>query len=146
MKRTGSDSYENELRLELSRKLALLLEVSAASNKKPYTFNEIAARLAEQGISLSRQRWSYMLNGNGPLVTEPGLLKALAELFHVPVEYLIPGVESEIPEKIDAQLATIRAAKHSKLKLIATRELGEVSPKTLSAITKLLTDNIEGNP
>lgn len=143
MKKIEPGSYEDQLRMELSRKLGLLMDVSANSAGKPYTYKEIADAMLEQGINLSQPRWSYMVNGTGPLVTDPTLLKALADLFHVAPAYLIPGSDSPLPERIDAQLKTVRNMKHSKLKLIAARELGEVSPKTLDAINELLNANLD---
>lgn len=137
------DSYENDLRAELARKLTLLMSVATADSGEPMTFSAVSAALQARGVALSRARWSYMLHGNGHLVTNPRLLRALADVFGVDASYLTPGAKGPLPERIDAQLKTLRASQYSKLKLVAARELGEIAPKTLQAITDILNQHLD---
>lgn len=137
------DEYEDELKAELSRKLTLLMSVATTDAGEPLTFNAISAALAERGVVLSRARWSYMLHGNGHLVTNPRLLRALADVLGVDVSYLTPGANGPLPERIEAQLNALRAIRYSRFKVVAARELGEVAPKTLHAITEILNQHLD---
>jgi hypothetical protein len=139
------DHYEDQLRAELSRKLTLLVSVAKTDTGEPLTFKAISAALAERGVVLSRARWSYMLHGNGPLVTNPRLLRALADVLGVDVSYLTPGANGPLPERIEAQLNVLRAIRYSKFKVVAARELGEVAPRTLDAITEILNQHLDDN-
>ncbi|QOI65973.1 hypothetical protein IG195_21835 (plasmid) [Arthrobacter sp. TES] len=65
-----------------------MLDVVVAEGGRPYEFTDIQAALAEKGVKLSRARWYYMRDGDGPLVTDEKLLMALAEFFGVPGAYL----------------------------------------------------------
>lgn len=121
------------------------MSVAKTDTGEPLTFKAISAALAERGVVLSRARWSYMLHGNGPLVTNPRLLRALADVLGVDVSYLTPGANGPLPERIEAQLNVLRAIRYSKFKVVAARELGEVAPRTLDAITEILNQHLDDN-
>lgn len=112
-----------------------------AEGNKPYTYREIADALRAEGISLSRARWAYMLNGEGPLVTNEALLGALARFFQVDPGYLV-GADDDLPERIDSQLRFIRALRARRVRNFAARTLHDVSPDTLRSITALLERDI----
>lgn len=135
----------NSEQQELARKLNLLLDVIVAERNSPYTYREIREGLEDQGISLSRARWAYMLSGEGPLVSDPALLSGLACFFGIDPSYLL-GSDTDIPEKIDSQLEFVRALRAARVKKFAMRTLGDVSPKTLRAITKILEKEIAREP
>lgn len=122
---------------DLARKLTLLLDVVVAEGNTPYTYRAIAEGLAEQGLSLSRARWAYMIAGTGPLVTDVALLTEIAEFFRIPPAYLL-GSDDDIPERVDAQLAFVKKLRAKRVVSFAARTLGDVSPEMLRSITELL--------
>lgn len=133
----SNDSRDVTPQLELARKLNLLLDVVVAEGNTPYTYRQIEAGLKERGLTLSRARWAYMITGDGPLVTDPSLLTGIAEIFRIPPEYML-GSESDLPERVDAQLAFVKSLRAARVANFAARMLGDVSPETLRSITDLL--------
>jgi len=123
--------------VELARKITLLLDVVVAEGNTPYTYRQIAQGLKEHGIALSRARWAYMITGDGPLVTDTNLLTGIAEFFRIPPEYLL-GSDDDLPERVEAQLAFVKALRAKRVVKFAARMFGDVSPATLRAITDLL--------
>lgn len=119
----------------LSNRLRTLLDVAESVRKSEVTFTEIDEYLAAQGISLSRARWSYILNGHRP-VDDLRLLDALSDYFEVPHGYL--RGDEDTPDKITAQLDLVRAMRAAKVRSFAARTLGDLSPQTLDAITRVL--------
>ncbi|MBX7445986.1 hypothetical protein K4G53_19250 [Arthrobacter sp. MAHUQ-56] len=117
--------YAEQRRAELARRLRVLLDVVVAEGGRPYEFADIQSALAARGVKLSRARWYYMRDGDGPLVTDAVLLEALAEFFGVPAAYLTdPG--SEMPARVEAQLELLRVMRKNQVKSFALRALGEV--------------------
>jgi hypothetical protein len=101
------------------------LDVVVAEGGRPYEFADIQSALAARGVKLSRARWYYMRDGDGPLVTDAVLLEALAEFFGVPAAYLTdPG--SEMPARVEAQLELLRVMRKNQVKSFSLRALGEV--------------------
>jgi len=125
--------------LELARKLNLLLDVVVAEGNTPYTYRQIEAGLKERGLTLSRARWAYMITGEGPLVTDPALLRGIADFFRIPPEYML-GSSGDLPDRVDAQLAFVKSLRVARVVSFAARTLGDVSPETLRSITALLQD------
>ena len=145
---TARDATDVSPQLELARKLNLLLDVVVAEGNTPYTYRQIEAGLQARGLTLSRARWAYMITGEGPLVTDPALLTGIAEFFRIPAEYML-GSESDLPERVDAQLSFVKSLRVARVVSFAARMLGDVSPETLRSITDLLQDNTpdpESNP
>ncbi|TFD85106.1 hypothetical protein [Cryobacterium serini] len=137
---TTRDAADVSPQLELARKLNLLLDVVVAEGNTPYTYRQIEAGLKARGLTLSRARWAYMITGEGPLVTDPALLTGIAEFFRIPAEYML-GSDSDLPERVDAQLAFVKSLRVARVVSFAARMLGDVSPETLRSITDLLQDN-----
>lgn len=127
--------------LDLARKLNLLLDVVVAEGNTPYTYKQIASGLRENGLSLSRARWAYMITGEGPLVTDVDLLTGIGEFFRIPPEYLL-GSDGDLPERVDSQLAFVKSLRARRVVNFAARILGDVSPETLRSITELLTEDM----
>jgi hypothetical protein len=78
-----------------------------------------------------------MLNGHRT-VDDPDLLAALADFFGVSADFLLRN--GPVPDRLEAQLNLIRAMRLSKVRSFAARTLGDVSPRTLNAITQFLDD------
>lgn len=119
----------------LANRLRTLLDIAEAGRGTEVTYTEIADHLSERGITLSRARWSYMVNGHR-LVVDPALLDALSEFFDAPHSYL--RGEPGTPDVVTAKLDLVRAMRANKVKSFATRTLGDLSPEVLTAITQFL--------
>lgn len=111
------------------------MDVREAQTGEEVTFTEISDYLTKREITLSRARWSYMLNGHRH-VDDVKLLDAISDFFAVPQGYL--RGEEGTPEKVTAQLDLVRAMRAAKVRTFAARTLGDLSPETLGAITKYL--------
>ncbi|MGO3778015.1 MAG: hypothetical protein ACTJG8_04530 [Canibacter sp.] len=125
----------------LAKRLRLLLDVKTAETGTEPSHSVIAAFLNERGVNLSRSRWTYMVNGHRK-VDDPLVFEGLAEFFDVEVAFLTGDSDVSAPEKVNAQLDLVRAMRAARVKSYATRTLGDLSPKTLEAITKFLDEEI----
>lgn len=121
----------------LAKRLRLLLDVKTAENGTEPSHSEIAAFLKERGTNLSRSRWTYMVNGHRK-VDDPQVFEGLAEFFDVEIDFLTGDSDVSAPEKVNAQLDLVRSMRAARVKSYATRTLGDLSPKTLEAISKFL--------
>lgn len=134
------DMTEDESKMaaeELAKRLRLLLDVSIAESGEEPTYSQIAAFLQTRGVSLSRSRWTYMVNGHRFVQDRP-LFEGLAEYFDVDPEFLAGGADAPMPAKVAAQLDLVRAMRAAKVKSYAARTLGDISPDALQAITRFL--------
>ncbi|MGX5771771.1 hypothetical protein ACWKWN_13555 [Microbacterium trichothecenolyticum] len=122
---------------ELAKRLRLLLDVSIAETGEEPTYSQIAAFLQARGVSLSRSRWTYMVNGHR-FVQDRALFESLAEYFEVDPAFLAGGADVPMPAKVAAQLDLVRAMRAAKVKSYAARTLGDISPEALQAITRFL--------
>lgn len=127
--------------LDTPQRLRLLIDLYAVEHGAEPTYSEISAHLEAHGISLSRSRWSYMLNGHRE-VTDRDLLASLAVFFGVQQDFLLS--DGPLPERIESQLELIRAMRISRVRSFAARTLGDVSPRTLDAITRFLDEEAAG--
>ncbi|MFF2277940.1 hypothetical protein [Agromyces sp. NPDC058126] len=124
---------------ELARRLNLLLASLVSARGVPYTYEEVAAHVSQQGQRLTRKRWNYMLRADGPLVTDNRLFGALSTLFGVDPEYLITWGPDGKPGHVEAQLEFIHALRTNKVTQIAARTLsGEISADGLRQLSSLL--------
>lgn len=137
----GVDNSEDRDALVLSQRLRLLVDLYCVEHGVELKYGEVAAALEKQGVSLSRARWSYMLNGHRT-VDDPDLLAGLAEFFGVSADFLLRN--GPVPDRLEAQLDLIRAMRVSKVRSFAARTLGDVSPRTLNAITQFLDEEVSG--
>ena len=122
----------------LAARLRLLLDTEATKMGTEPTFKQISLFVERRGLKLSRSRWQYMLSGNKFTVRNESLLTAIAEFFDVEPAFLLDTSSDVVPEKVDAQLDLIRAMRTAEVKSFAARQLGDVSPETLDAITRFL--------
>ena len=136
------DDSEDREALVLSQRLRLLVDMYCVEHGVELKYGELAAALEGQGISLSRARWSYMLNGHRT-VDDPDLLAGLAAFFGVNADFLLGN--GPVPDRLSVQLDLIRAMRVSKVRSFAARTLGDVSPRTLNAITQFLDEMASGN-
>jgi len=127
--------------LGMPQRLRLLVDLYAVENGAEPTYSAIAEHLETLGISLSRARWSYMLNGHRE-VTDGQLLTAIADFFNVQQDFLLS--DGPLPERVESQLELIRAMRIARVRSFAARTLGDVSPQTLDAITRFLDEEAAG--
>jgi hypothetical protein len=111
------------------------MDVTEARTGREVTYTDINEYLTARDHTLSRARWSYMLNGHR-FVDDMPLLDALSDFFEVPHTYLRGG--DKTPDAVTAQLDLVRALRANKVRTFAARTLGDLSPETLGAITQFL--------
>lgn len=134
------DMTEDESKMaadELAKRLRLLLDVSIAETGEEPTYSQIVAFLQARGVSLSRSRWTYMVNGHR-YVQDRALFEGLAAYFDVDPDFLSGGDDAPMPAKVAAQLDLIRSMRAAKVKSYAARTLGDINPEALQAITRFL--------
>lgn len=119
----------------LANRLRTLMDVAEAEAGREVTFAEIREYVTGRGLTLSRARWSYILNGHRH-TEDVELLDALSDFFRVPHGYL--RGEAGTPDAVTAQLDLVRALRAAKVRTFAARTLGDLSPETLGAITRFL--------
>lgn len=122
---------------DLAKRLRLLLDVAIAETGEEPTYSQIVAFLQTRGVSLSRSRWTYMVNGHR-YVQDRALFDALAEYFEVDTAFLASRDDAAMPAKVAAQLDLVRSMRVAKVKSYAARTLGDISPEALQAITRFL--------
>lgn len=127
---------------ELARRLNLLLDFEEAQRGSPVPFSAIEEYVAAQGGSLSRAKWTYMLSGDGRRNRDSGLLRLLAGFFEVDERFLLE--DSDVPERIGAQLALVRSLRSARVSGFAARTFpGELSPEALRRIAEVLEEESE---
>lgn len=136
------NAQQQEQASALANRLRTLLDVSEARTGRETTFADITEYLTGRGIAISRARWSYMVNAHR-LVDDPKLLDALSDFFDVDPAYL--RGDGEMPDSVTAQLDLVRAMRAAKIRSYAARTLGDLSPATLSAIMRVLDDEVNDN-
>ena len=100
-------------------------------------FASIEEYVAAHGGSLSRAKWTYMLSGDGRRNRDTELLRLLAGFFEVDERFLLE--DSEVPERIGAQLALVRSLRSARVSGFAARTFpGELSPDALRRIAEVL--------
>lgn len=119
----------------LANRLRTLMDVTEARTGREVTFSEIHDHVTSKSLTLSRARWSYILNGHR-FTEDVALLDALSDFFGVPRGYL--RGDDAIPDAVTAQLDLVRAMRATRVRTFAARTLGDLSPETLGAITRFL--------
>ncbi len=119
----------------LANRLRTLMDVTEARTGREVTFSEIHDYVTSKALTLSRARWSYILNGHR-FTEDVALLDALSDFFGVPRGYL--RGDDAIPDAVTAQLDLVRAMRATRVRTFAARTLGDLSPETLGAITRFL--------
>jgi len=122
---------------ELARRLNLLLDFEESQRGAPVPFAAIEEYVAARGGSLSRAKWTYMLSGDGRRNRDTELLTVLAGFFEVDERFLLE--DSEVPERIGAQIELVRALRSARVSGFAARTFpGELSPEALRRIAQVL--------
>jgi len=127
----------------LANRLRTLMDVVEARTGEEVTFTAISDYLTGRGVTLSRSRWSYILNGHRR-VDDLTLIDAISDFFDMPHGYLRGEIET--PESVAAQLDLVRAMRAAKVRSYAARTLGDLSPETLGAIKTYLDQEVARVP
>lgn len=136
-------SPRNRLKEELARRMQFLIDMWQFENKEQVTYPQILSYLDRQhGLSLSRVRWSYLLSGNGYLVTDKAVLSAIAAYFDVDPTYLL-DLDSDPPAALIARLSFVQELRELRVQRFAARNLADVSPETLQLITEAIRSSRE---
>lgn len=131
---------------ELARRLNLLLDVAESQRGAPVPFAAVEDYVDARGGSLSRAKWTYMLSGDGRRNRDTELLRLLAGFFEVDESFLLE--DSDLPERISAQLALVRSLRSARVSGFAARTFpGELSPEALRRIAAVIEEESQrGRP
>lgn len=130
MPKSRADDQERRAEI-LARRLRTLLDIAEVTTGAKVTHGELAEHLAAHGLTLSRARWSYMVNGHR-LVDDPGLLEEISAFFDVPSGYLCAG--EPLPPASAQKLDLVRALRDDEVRAFATKMYAELAPEKLGAI------------
>lgn len=136
-----TEDENNAAAQDFAKRLRLLLDVAIAESGSEPTYSQIAAYLGQRGTSLSRSRWTYMVNGHR-YVQDSAVFEGLAAFFDVDAAFLVGEDSATIPAKVSAQLDLVRSMRAAKVKSYAARTLGDISPKALQAISRFLDEEM----
>lgn len=128
----------------LADRMGILVDIWESDNNASLNYPHVEEVLSAHGITLSRTRWSYLINGTGSLVTDQELLKGIGEfVFGVPATYLT-DLYSETPPDVEARMDFLDQMRKLKVKNFAARNLGATSPEILKTITKIIDESMNG--
>lgn len=128
----------------LADRMGILVDIWESDKNAPLNYPHVEEVLSAHEITLSRTRWSYLINGTGSLVTDQELLKGIAEfVFKVPATYLT-DLYSETPPDVEARMEFLDQMRKLKVKNFAARNLGATSPEILKTITKIIDESMNG--
>lgn len=128
----------------LAERMNLLVDIWESDNNTALTYPHVEEALSAHGITLSRTRWSYLINGTGSLVVDQELLAGIAKyVFNVPSSYLC-DLYSEAPPEVEARMDFLDHMRKLKVKNFAARNLGATSPEMLKTITKIIDESMNG--
>jgi hypothetical protein len=134
------DSFE--YRKELAKRVNALVVVYEFETESSLKFAAVQTALDEAGVSISRQRWSYIKTGSGFAVRDPALLEAIAKFFGADSEFLLdlsspPG--DELQRRID-HVIRLRRANVAK---VATRALGQLDPELAESLVRAIEESAD---
>ncbi|MCZ2403542.1 hypothetical protein IV498_10205 [Paenarthrobacter sp. Z7-10] len=126
----------------LADRMGILVDIWESDNNTALTYPHVEEALSAHGITLSRTRWSYLINGTGSLVVDQELLSGIAEfVFEVPATYLC-DLYSETPPEVEARMDFLDQMRKLKVKNFAARNLGATSPEILKMIAKIIDESM----
>ena len=127
----------------LAERLNYLFENIHPTGRGPYSNEEVASAIRQQGGDISRAYLSYLRNGER---SNPTLqhLQALGRFFGVAVAYFF---DDDVAAEVDAQLHIAVALRDAGVRAIALRATG-LSPKALQAVAVIIEEvrSLEGLP
>ncbi|ARJ07768.1 hypothetical protein GCM10010988_41240 [Cnuibacter physcomitrellae] len=129
---------------ELARRVNLLIDALVKDDERATIYRDISAALKEDGLSMSRVRWGYLLSGDGYLVSDDALLAGIARYFEVDPTYLTTWGEAPLPDRVEKQLDLVKAMREQRITAFAARTYGrELSKDAVEKITEILRQDFE---
>jgi len=127
----------------LADRLNRLFETVHPPGRAPYSNEEVARAVREQGGDISRAYLSYLRNGER---TNPTFqhLQALARFFGVAPAYFF---DDDVAAEVNAQLNLVVSLRDAGVRAVALRAAG-LSPRGLQAVTTIIEEvrSLEGLP
>ena len=134
------DSFE--YRRELSSRVNALVEVHEFETGATFKFAAIQAAMLEAGLSLSRQRWSYLRHGSAFPVTDPELLGAVARFFGEDPTFLT-DLTVPISEDFQTRLDHVVRLRRAEVQKAATRALGRLDPELAESLIRAIEESAD---
>lgn len=126
----------------LANKIKLLVDSVNAESGERMTWPIISGGLNKRGIDVSRTTWHYLTAGQPIAWPSDDFLRALADIFGVDPDYLLVD-EGPIPDRVEKELALVRAMRRAKVRNFAFRNLSDVDPESLATIMEMLSNEEE---
>ncbi|NBE56504.1 helix-turn-helix domain-containing protein [Streptomyces boluensis] len=129
----------------LAARLNHLFEViHPAGRSRPYSSDEVAALLQEQGGPTVSGTYLWQLRTGRRDNPTKRHLEALADFFGVPVAYFF---DAEVARRVGTDLDTLRRLRESGVQSVALRAVG-LSPKSMDAVLAMIdrVRELEGLP
>jgi len=127
----------------LADRLNCLFETIRPPGRAPYSNEEVARAVREEGGDISRAYLSYLRNGER---TNPTFqhLQALARFFGVTPAYFF---DDDVAAEVNAQLDLVVLLRDAEVRAVALRAAG-LSPKGLQAVAAIIEEvrSLEGLP
>jgi hypothetical protein len=130
-------------RRTLAYRVGVLLDIHELEVGSPLQFPEIAARLQEVGVSLSRSRWGSIVSGTSFWVKDPELLRALARVLGEDPSYLLDLKSEVVSDRVLRHMPAVAAKRQEQVLGVAARSLGEIAPQTYAAIARTIQKDLE---
>jgi transcriptional regulator with XRE-family HTH domain len=127
----------------LAERLNCLFETVHPPGRAPYSNEEVARAVREQGGDISRAYLSYLRNGERANPTFQHL-QALARFFGVTPAYFF---DDDVAAEVNAQLDLVVSLRDAGVRAVALRAAG-LSPRGLQALAAIIEEvrSLEGLP
>ncbi|MGW0737484.1 helix-turn-helix domain-containing protein [Streptomyces sp. NPDC002851] len=131
-------------RATLADRINHLFEVIHPAGRKPYSNDEVAARLQEQGGPTVSGTYLWQLRTGRRDNPTKRHLEALADFFGVPAAYFF---DDDVARRVDSDLDTLRRLREAGVQNVALRAVG-LSPKSMDAVLAMIdrVRELEGLP
>ncbi|MFC7303230.1 helix-turn-helix domain-containing protein [Streptomyces monticola] len=142
MAETGMDS--ESVSGSLADRLNHLFEVIHPAGRRPYSNEEVATLLQEQGGPTVSGTYLWQLRTGRRDNPTKRHLEALADFFGVPVAYFF---DDDVARRVGTELDTLRRLREAGVQHIALRAVG-LSPKSMNAVLGMIdrVRELEGLP
>lgn len=128
----------------LAVKINLLLDTRLDSSGRRQVYTTIQPAAMKFGFYVSRTRWQLLKQGEVQVVPDE-CLRALANVFDVPAEYLLHE-NAPLPAAVEAALPRIRRQRLYEMQDFAKKTVGPVDPDLVRELTASLEYAIQEKP
>ncbi|MEF2978113.1 hypothetical protein [Subtercola sp. YIM 133946] len=134
------DSFE--YRKELAKRVNALVVVYEFETGSSLKFAAVQTALEEAGVSISRQRWSYIKHGSGFAVKDQPLLEAITKFFGVDSEFLL-DLSSPPSEDLQRRIDHVIRLRRANVAKVATRALGQLDPELAESLVRAIEESAD---